>query len=125
LERKRLLIVDDEKNIRLTLARALEIENLEVETAAYAEEALFKLGQGEYALLLVDIELPGMDGMTLLQQIRQKHPSTPVMIITAYGSAESIAEAMKLGAVDYVQKPFSPKEIRQRVLKALPTSRPS
>lgn len=125
MERKRLLIVDDEKNIRLTLARALEIENLEVETAAYAEEALFKLGQGEYALLLVDIELPGMDGMTLLQQIRQKHPSTPVMIITAYGSAESIAEAMKLGAVDYVQKPFSPKEIRQRVLKALPTSRPS
>jgi DNA-binding response OmpR family regulator len=123
---KRLLIVDDEKNIRLTLAQSLQSLGVETETAVYAEEALYKLAQNEYSLVLLDLELPGMDGMEMLRRVKRTRPEVPVMIITAYGTEESSLEALKLGAVDFVQKPFSSKEIRARVSKALGlTSQPA
>lgn len=116
---KRLLIVDDEKNIRLTLSQSLQSLGVETETAVYAEEALYKLAQNEYSLVLLDLELPGMDGLEMLKRVRRTRPEVPVMIITAHGNAETSAEALALGAVDFVQKPFSSKEIRTRVSQAL------
>lgn len=112
MEPQRVLIVDDEKNIRLTLVQTLEPLGVEVDTAANGEEALGKLEQNDFGLILLDLKMPGMDGMQVLEKIREVRPDIRVIIITAYGSIESAVEAMKLGAVDFIQKPFAPVEIR-------------
>ena len=114
---KPILIVDDEKNIRLTLSQALETLGAEIDTAANGEEALTKLKEKEFGLILLDIRMPGMDGMEVLRRVRQVRPDIRVIMITAYGTIESAVEAMKLGAVDFLQKPFDPEEIRELVLR--------
>lgn len=111
------LIVDDEKNIRLTLSQALESLQLKIDTAVNGEEALAKLNEKKFGLILLDLKMPGMDGMEVLRQISQVQPQTRVIIITAHGTIESAVEAMKLGAVDFIQKPFTPVEIRKLVSK--------
>ena len=119
MEAKSILIVDDEKNIRLTLSQALEPLHLSVQTAVNGEEALRKLPQENFDLVLLDLKMPGMDGIEVLQQIRARRPKVRVIIITAYGTIESAVEAMKFGAVDFIQKPFSPAEIRSLVTQVL------
>jgi len=116
---KPILIVDDEKNIRLTLSQALRPLEVETDTAVNAEEALGKLEQKPFGLILLDLRLPGMHGMDMLRKVAELRPDLQVIIITAYGTIDSAVEAMKLGAVDYIQKPFSPDEIRQLVSKVL------
>lgn len=113
MEKNAILIVDDEKNIRLTLSQSLELLGLPVQTAVNGEEALQKLGEGRFGLVFLDLKMPGMDGMEVLRRIKDNWPTVRVIIITAYGTIESAVEAMKLGAVDFVQKPFSPSEIRE------------
>jgi DNA-binding response OmpR family regulator len=113
------LVVDDEKNIRLTLSQTLESLGLETDTAVNGEEALDKLKIKEFDLILLDLKMPGMDGMEVLRQLRQIRANIRVIILTAYGTVESAVEAMKLGAVDFIQKPFSPGEIRQLVSQVL------
>jgi CheY-like chemotaxis protein len=112
---KPILIVDDEKNIRLTLSQVLETLGAEIDTAANGEEALTKLKGREFSLILLDIRMPGMDGMEILRRVREIRPDIRVIMITAYGTIESAVEAMKLGAVDFLQKPFDPEEIRELV----------
>jgi CheY-like chemotaxis protein len=107
-----ILIVDDEKNIRLALSMALEKLNVPLETAASGEEALAKVEQGGYEFMLLDLRMPGMDGMEVLRRVSQKWPEVKVIIITAYGSIDLAVEAMKLGAVDFLQKPFDAEQIR-------------
>ena len=119
MSESRLLIVDDEKNIRLTLSQTLDRMGVTVDTAVNGEEALEKLALGDYHLVLLDLRLPGMDGMEVLRQLRDLRPEARVIIITAYGTVESAVEAMKLGAVDFIQKPFSPKEIRDLVQRVI------
>jgi DNA-binding NtrC family response regulator len=116
---KPVLVVDDEKNIRLTLSIALESMELEIDTAMNGEEALVKLGQKEFGLILLDLKMPGMDGMEVLQKVSEIRPDIRVIIITAHGTIESAVDAMKLGAVDFIQKPFSPDEIRELVSKVI------
>jgi DNA-binding NtrC family response regulator len=119
VDKKPVLIVDDEKNIRLTLTGALEAMELDTDTAVNGEEALAKLAEKPFGLILLDLRMPGMDGMEVLRRVRQTRPDIKVIIITAYGTVESAVEAMKLGAVDFIQKPFAPKEIRALVKKVL------
>lgn len=114
-----ILIVDDEKNIRLTLSQALETLAAEIDTAADGEEALAKLKEREFGLILLDIRMPGMDGMEVLRRVREMRPDIRIIIITAYGTVESAVEAMKLGAVDFLQKPFDPDEIRELVSRVM------
>ncbi len=116
---KPILIVDDEKNIRLTLSQALETLGAEIDTAANGEEALSKLKNKEFGLILLDIRMPGMDGMEVLRQVREVRPDIRVIMITAYGTVESAVEAMKQGAVDFLQKPFGPEEIREMVSRVM------
>ena len=113
------LIVDDEKNIRLTLALALEKLNLPVDTAVNGEEALKKLTEKSYALMLLDLRMPGIDGMDVLRRIPEIRPEVKVVIITAWGSIEAAVEAMKLGAVDFLQKPFDAEDVRELVSSLL------
>jgi DNA-binding response OmpR family regulator len=116
---KPILIVDDEKNIRLTLSQALETLGAEIDTAANGEEALTKLKEEEFGLILLDIRMPGMDGMEVLRRVRDIRPDIRIIMITAYGTIESAVEAMKLGAVDFLQKPFDPEEIRELVSRVM------
>jgi CheY-like chemotaxis protein len=114
-----ILIVDDEKNIRLALSMSLEKLEIPVETAASGEEALEKVAQGEYELMLLDLRMPGMDGMEVLRRVSQQLPELKVIIITAYGSIDLAVEAMKLGAVDFLQKPFDANQVREMVSRIL------
>lgn len=115
----RILVVDDEKNIRLTVPRALEPLDATVDTAVNGEEALAKLEEAPFDLVFLDLRLPGMDGMDVLRRIEAEWPRTRVVIITAHGSVASAVEALKLGAVDYLQKPFSPDGIREAATSVL------
>ena len=116
---KSVLIVDDEKNIRLTLSQALEALEVETDTATNGEEALAKLKEKEFGLILLDLKMPGMDGMEVLHRVREIRPDIRIIIITAYGTVESAVEAMKLGAADFIQKPFATEEIRELVSRVI------
>lgn len=115
----RILIIDDEKNIRFTLEQCLGGENIETEQAESGEEGLRKLSEGPYDLTLLDIKMPGISGMETLQRIRHADIHTDVIIMTAYGTVENAVEAMKLGALDFISKPFTPDEIRQLVKQVI------
>jgi len=114
-----MLVVDDEQSIRLAVSRSLESLGMPVQTAANGEEALEKLRGEEYSLVFLDLKMPGMDGLDVLRKIRETRPRTRVIIITAHGTIESAVDAMKLGAVDFIQKPFSPDEIRTLARRVL------
>jgi DNA-binding response OmpR family regulator len=111
----KLLIVDDEKNIRLTLTQTLESAEMEIDSAVNGEEALQKMESQDFRIILLDLKMPGMDGMEVLKKINETRPDIRVIIITAHGTIDSAVEAMKLGAVDFIQKPFAPEEIRSMV----------
>lgn len=113
------LIVDDEKNIRLTLRESLKSMDLDVDAACNGEEALDMTGQKTYDLVLLDLKMPGMDGIEVLRRLRKLSRATSIVLLTAHGTVESAVEAMKLGAVDFLQKPFAPQEIREVVSQAL------
>lgn len=115
MEDKSILVVDDEKNIRLTVSKALESVVEKVETAVNGEEALLKFKEKDYFLVFLDMKMPGLNGMEVLKKIKESWPVTRVVIITAYGTINSAVEAMKLGAIDFIQKPFTPSEIRDLV----------
>jgi DNA-binding NtrC family response regulator len=116
---KPILIVDDEKNIRLTLSRSLEVLGVETDSAEDGKEALVKLREKEFGLILLDIRMPGVDGMEVLRQVRENRPDIRIIVLTAYGTIELAVEAMKLGAVDFIQKPFVPEQIRERVARVM------
>ncbi|RJX29393.1 MAG: response regulator [Desulfarculus sp.] len=119
MKQPKILVVDDEKNIRLSLSQALAPLGWPVETAVNGEEALGRLGDQDLALIILDIRMPGMDGIEVLRRVSEERPDIRVIMVTAYGTVERAVEAMKLGAVDFIQKPFSPEQIRdlaQRVL---------
>jgi DNA-binding response OmpR family regulator len=116
---KSVLIVDDEKNIRLTLSQALEVLEVETDTAANGEEALAKLKEKEFGLILLDLKMPGIDGMEVLRQVSKIRPDIRIIILTAYGTVELAVEAMKSGAADFIQKPFTPEEIRELVSRVM------
>ena len=114
---KNILIADDEKNIRLTLSMAIEEMGFEPDTAVNGEEALKKIEEKNFCIMLLDIKMPGMDGMQVLKKISESRPDIRVIMITAHGTVDSAVEAMKLGAADFLQKPFTPSEIRDVITR--------
>lgn len=114
-----LLIIDDEKNMRWLLERTFKSLGHQVITAADGREGLDAVRAGRPDLVLTDLKMPGLDGMAVLQQIKELQPELPVIVITAYGSVETAIAAMKLGAVDYITKPFDVEEMKILVEKAL------
>jgi len=103
-----IMVVDDESIVRESLYHWFAKSGHTVDTAASGFEALEKLEQFPFDILFVDIKMPGMDGIELLQKVKSEYPDTIVIIITAYGSIESAIKAMKTGASDYLLKPFKP-----------------
>jgi DNA-binding response OmpR family regulator len=115
----RILAVDDEKNIRLMLDECLSSEGYTVETAVSGEHAVEKFAQSAYDVVLLDMKMPGLDGIEVLRRLKHMANDVPVIMITGYGSIETAVETMKLGAVDYLRKPFTPAEIRAAVAAVL------
>jgi DNA-binding NtrC family response regulator len=123
MERKSVLVVDDEKNIRLTLSRALEGIDVDVTAAVNGEEALAALADRHIDVVLLDLRMPGMDGIEVLRHVAREFPAIRVIIITAYGTVDRAVDAMKLGAVDFIEKPVTPAEVRSRVTELLDRER--
>ena len=107
----RILIVDDERNIRKNLCMVVEAAGYQADAARDGDEALAKCREQPYDVAFVDLRMPKMGGLTLLGYIRSLNPNTAVVILTAHGSVTDAVDAMKLGAVDFLQKPFDPKKI--------------
>jgi len=115
----RVLIVDDEKGMRDFLGIMLRKEGYAVSQAESAEKASDLIGRGEFDLVISDISMPGQSGLEVLRQAKAAGPDTPVIMITAYASTESAVEALKLGAYDYIIKPFDVDELKIIVRNAL------
>ncbi|MBW2151279.1 MAG: sigma-54-dependent Fis family transcriptional regulator [Deltaproteobacteria bacterium] len=110
-EKMSIMIVDDERIVCESLFHWFRKDGHVVETASSGQEALDKLEAYPFELLFVDIKMPGMDGIELLEKVKREYPDTFVVIITAYGTIESAVKAMKLGASDYLLKPFKPEQL--------------
>lgn len=118
-ERISLLIVDDEVDILNVLKFVLEKEGYKVDTAIKGEEALSKIKQETYDIVLTDLRMPGMDGIELLERAKEIAPETDVVIMTAYASIDSAVTAIKKGASDYIVKPFINEDVKMRIKRIL------
>jgi len=116
---KRVLIVDDESNIRLTLRICLEREGYQMEEAANGKEALDMVMRRTPDIVLLDLSMPVLGGMEVLKRLREAAAPPPVIILTAYGSVPNAVEAIKLGAVDFLEKPVTPEAVRTAVARVL------
>ncbi len=112
-----ILVVDDELVVRDSLKEWLEEEGFSVDMAASGPEALDQLTQQLYQLMLLDIKMPGMDGVEVLQNAKESFPDLNVIMMTAYATVETAVEAMKIGALDYLVKPFDPEALVPMVLR--------
>jgi len=106
------LIVEDHDRLREQLGQFYDQEGFKVTTAGCGEEALEKLSQEKFAIVVSDVKMPGIDGFELARHARERYPDTDVILITAFGNIKQAVEAMKLGASDYITKPFQPEAIR-------------
>ena len=113
----RVLVVEDEEKLRRVVELQLQSSGFEVDRAGSAEEALRLSDRAD--LVLTDLRLPGMDGLALLAALRRQNATTPVIVMTAYGSVETAVQAMKAGAADFIMKPFSLDHLMTVVQKAL------
>jgi two-component system response regulator AtoC len=120
-ERKQVLIVDDEPNLRKILSAQLSRDGYDVLTAEDGEQGLAQLREHHIDLVITDLKMPRVDGMTLLKRALEEEPELPVVMITAHGTIDTAVEALKRGAFDFVTKPFDKDEVRQIVAKALKT----
>lgn len=100
------LVADDEEVIRELLRRRLALEGFEIETAEDGEEALARVAARFVNVVLTDVQMPGVDGIEVLKRVKASSPATKVIIMTAYSSMKTASDAVRLGAYDYLQKPF-------------------
>ncbi len=116
---RHILVVDDEEIVLASCRRGLAENGNSVDTASGGAEALKKVDEGEYDVVLLDIMMPGMDGLEVLQRIKETHPDVEVVMVTGLSQIETAVRSMKLGAFDYLPKPFDPDELKVVVERAL------
>jgi excisionase family DNA binding protein len=124
--RQRVLVVDDEASIRDLLAKTLALAEYDVDTAPDGSVALDRLrdaghrdGRGNYSLMIADLRMPGMDGLTLIREVKQINPNLPIIIITGFSTESSAIEAVNLGVAGYLTKPFRVPQVLAAAAKAL------
>ena len=116
---RKMLVVDDEEVVCQACRRIFSRQGFQVETYTDARQGLVKATEKDYAIILLDIKMPNMDGIQFLERLREKKPDVPVLIITGYPSIPNAAAAMRLGACDYVTKPFTSEEVTWGVQRVL------
>jgi len=117
--RPHVLLVEDELNVAKGLEMVMREEGFDVDMADTGQGALDKFRAGEFDLLIADLRLPDMDGMDVIQRVREKRPRTNVVIITGYPSVSSAVQAVRMGVSDYLRKPFTEDEFKTAVKSAL------
>src|SRR5208282_6680964 len=110
-EQTQVLVVDDDEVVRLSYQRSLQTAHYNVEAVFNGEDALDALQHKPFDVVLLDLRMPGMDGMAVLKAIKQAWPKSEVLVITGYPTVESAKEAVRLGAYDYLAKPVGPAEV--------------
>jgi len=119
MEKKKALVIDDEQIVLDSVSQLLTDENYEVDVSLSGREGLDWAIERKYDVVLTDIRMPDIGGMKVLRDVKRVHPSLPVIIITGYATTKSAVQAMKLGAADYIEKPFEPEELIESVSRAL------
>ena len=119
MNKKKVLVIDDEKIVLDSVKKILSGENFDVEGSLSSKKGLDLAISKDYDIVLVDIRMPEIGGMRVLRDIKRAKPYLPVMIITGYATVQSAVQAMKLGAVDYIEKPFTPEQLVDAVKSAL------
>lgn len=115
----RVLIVDDEEIVRVSCQRILVPEGYEVKSAGGAAEGLAILADGPIDVVLTDLKMPDIDGIEVLRRVKEEWPDTEVIMITGYQTINTAVQAIKLGAFDYIEKPFIPNVIVEAIEKAI------
>lgn len=115
----RILVIDDEENIRATLAEFLTLTGYQVATAADGREGLDRLGADSFDLVLSDLKMPGVDGIAVIEWVKETQPELPVIVMTGFATVDTTIRALRLGAEDYLLKPFSLDEIERTVENSL------
>jgi DNA-binding response OmpR family regulator len=115
----RVLVIDDEQPVRVTLKEVLSREGYEVLTASSGQEALQVMGYTTIDLVMVDLKMEGMGGVTLMGEIKQRWPATVLVVLTGYATLESALKALRYGAHDYLRKPSDPEDIKRSVREGL------
>ena len=115
----KIMVVDDEESIVKSVEKILTKNNFQVDTATSAKEAMEKMAVDSYALLISDIVMPDTNGLELLKLVKSQWPLTKAMMITAYASTDTAMKAIRLGALDYLPKPFTPDELRKKIKMVL------
>jgi DNA-binding NtrC family response regulator len=121
--RARVLVIDDDQIVLDSISQILTDENYDVDVSLRGAEGLDRAIREDYDIVLTDIRMPDIGGIKVLRGIRQKRPALPVVMITGYATAPSAEMAMKLGAADFIEKPFEPEELLKTVASALQTAR--
>ena len=119
MEKKKVLVIDDEQIVLDSVSQILIDENYEVDVSLSGREGLDWAIERPYDIVLTDIRMPDIGGMRVLRDIKRIKSSLPVLIITGYATTKSAVQAMKLGAADYIEKPFEPEQLLEAVSRAL------
>jgi DNA-binding NtrC family response regulator len=120
--KKKVLVIDDEKIVLDSVSKILKNENFDVHTTLYGKDGIHLAINEPFDIVLTDIRMPDVDGFQVLRDIKRLKPSVPVLIITGYASINSAVQAMKLGAANYIEKPFTPDELIRMVSSAIEDS---
>jgi len=115
---KKILVIDDELIVRISCERTLTSEGYEVKSTASGKEGLELLEREPFALVLLDLKMPDMDGIEVLKKIKNKWPETNVVMITGYSTVDTAVKTLKLGAFNYIEKPFTPDALVNAVKEA-------
>jgi CheY-like chemotaxis protein len=116
--KRRILVVDDEITVCKSIRQAILSDEYEVDMALSGEEALKKEGDKPYDLIITDLMMPGISGLDLLKTLREAHPEVNVIMVTGYPTIKTAVESVKMGAFDYLPKPFTPADLRGLVTRA-------
>jgi DNA-binding NtrC family response regulator len=115
---EKVLLVDDEMEFLELMKERLEARGVEVSASSSAEDALEKIETDIFDAVILDLQMPGMDGLDALQQIKQRHPEIQVILLTGHATVEKGVEAIKLGAMDFVEKPADLEVLEEKIAKA-------
>jgi DNA-binding NtrC family response regulator len=118
-DKKKILVVDDEDTVCRSIKKALVREEYDIDVALSGEEALKMEGQKKYDVIIVDLMMPGLNGMDLLKSLKSISPAVQVIMITGYPTMKNTLQAMQIGAFDFLPKPFLPYDLRNLVARAL------
>ncbi len=122
MDKKRVLIIDDEQIVLDSVDKILTSYDYDVSTTLTAGIGVRRATNEPFHIVLTDIRMPDMDGLTVLRDIKRVKPTLPVLIITGYATVDSAIQSMKLGAVNYIEKPFTPEELVRAVVAAMDSS---